>query len=321
MIIKSITQVVKLRWLTAKHRYFPRVPVVGRRYRRNGLEKDVLNSLLIRSRLQENILKALFGRNIRGVVFSAYNGAFVNSLNDVIVSENLGFVGSYDKEKIVYLLSFLNSDSCVYIVGAHIGTLVVPIARAVRKVLTFEANPQTYGFLSWNISLNQLSNVEHYNYAIYDKETELSFYQCRANTGGSKIKPVSDHFYYNYDKPTEVKVKTRLLDGFTDPCEKNYPDMIIMDIEGAEYAALRGAPKCLEHARYLYIEIMPHHLSNVANVKLKDFLDSITAFFPQMNIVDEVIRGEHTIYSGSLIYEKLEQYYNRNQKTDCLFFK
>ena len=198
---------------------------------------------------------------------------------------------------------------------------MVPIANAVRKVVTFEANPQTYGFLSWNISLNLLKNVEFYNYAIYDKETELSFYQSRVNTGGSKIKPVSDHFWYNYDKPTEVKVKTRLLDEFTGSCENNYPDMIVMDIEGAEYAALKGAPECLEHARYLYIEIMPHHLSNVANVKLKDFLNLITAFFPRMNIVDEVIRHEYTVYSGSSIYEKLEQYYNKGQGTDVLFFK
>lgn len=321
MILKCLRQAIQLKWLEAKRRYFPSIPLLGRVYCRNTLGNDMLNMLLVKSRLQENVMKTLYGNNIEGVVFNSFNGSLVNSLSDVIVSDNLGFNGSYDKDKILYLLSLLKPGSCVYIVGAHIGTLVVPVARFVRKVVTFEANPSTYRLLSWNISLNQLKNVEFYNYAIYNKQTELSFYQNRANTGGSKIKPVSDHFWYNYDNPAEIKVKTRILDEFAALTENDYPDMIIMDIEGAEYAALQGASNCLRHARHLYIEFMPHHLSNVANITLKEFVDSIIAFFPLMSIPDEAVKGGFSIYTGDSIFEKLTEYYNRNMGVDILFLK
>lgn len=266
-------------------------------------------------------MKDMYGKNTVGVVFKTYNGLLVNSLEDVAVNQHLGFNGAYDKKKVTFLLSLVEDDSCVYIIGAHIGTLAIPVAGKAKSVIAFEANPATFEFLSWNAQLNLLHNTTVYNYAIFNEEKELSFYQNKANTGGSKIKPSTDHFWYNYDQPETITVCGKILDNFVRDKGHDFPSLIIMDIEGAEYAALKGASECLRHCRYLYIEFMPHHLSNVAGITIDKFVKAITDFFPNMIIVDEYVQDSPEHYTGDEILEKLTQYFNRNRGVDLLFSK
>jgi tRNA G37 N-methylase Trm5 len=44
--------------------------------------------------------------------------------------------------------------SDVLIVGAHIGTLAIPISRLAKHVDAIEANPETFKFLSLNVAMN-----------------------------------------------------------------------------------------------------------------------------------------------------------------------
>jgi hypothetical protein len=96
-----------------------------------------------------------------------------------------------------------------------------------------------------------------------------------ANSGGSKIKPKTDNFIYTFDKPETTKVKMKALDEHA--AAENLPsaDMIVMDIEGAEYFALKGMQKTLASSRALYIEFIPHHLQNVAGVRATEFFELV----------------------------------------------
>src|SRR5699024_1081387 len=117
-----------------------------------------------------------------------------------------------------------------------------------------EANPETFDFLQNNILVNRIRNAEIFNLAVYDEETTLTFYQSHANTGGSKIKPHTDRFIYTYDNPTKVMVNSIRLDYFINTHKLPHPDLLVVDIEGAEYAALKEATECLQSCKYLYIE-------------------------------------------------------------------
>jgi FkbM family methyltransferase len=321
MLLKCLKIYFRISLLDIKSKLFPILPVWGKSYRRENLHGDILRMLLLQGRLQELLMNKMYGRNVKGVVFDTFNGLLVNNYSDVQMNINLGFNGYYDKSKIEFILSLLNKDACVYIVGAHIGTLVIPLGRFARKVVAFEANPATFEFLTQNIHLNQLNNVDIYNYAIYDKAINIEFYQNKVNSGGSKVKPVTDDYMYNYDAPEVIEVSGKILDDFIEENEIELPDLIIMDIEGAEFPALKGASDCLKHARYLYIEFVPHHLSKVANITVKDFINVITMHFPNMQLVENNMKGQAMKYKDAEILSKLTALYEQNVGADLLFYK
>lgn len=321
MLVNYIIPSFRVNFLFKKVRLLRDLPIFGRLYRSRMLHNDLFTILRLKSRLQERLSREIFGEHIAGIAFETYNGLLVNSPSDVEINRRLGFFGSYDKKKVAFLLSLLKPDDQVFIVGAHIGTLTIPVAKAVRKVVAFEANPATFRYLDWNVRLNHLPNVQVYNYAIYSEEVQIPFYQNKANSGGSKVKPVTDHHMYNYDHPDEIRVEGKVLDDLVTRNNIDFPDMIVMDIEGAESAALKGANACLSHARYLYIEFEPHHLTNVANVSVEDFTAAITKHFPYMRIVDDMINEDVKVYEGAAILQILSDLYHKNSGEDLLFYK
>jgi FkbM family methyltransferase len=236
---------------------------------------------------------------------------------DTEINRRLGHSGQYDLDKVNFLSKIIKENDTLYFLGVHIGTLLVPLSRHAHNVIGFEANPDTFEYLKYNLYLNNVLNAVVFNFGVYDKQGTSLFYQNRANTGGSKIKPHSDQFIYNYDKPTETVVKTVCLDEFVSFNKLPIPNVMIVDIEGAEYAALKMAGQCLSNCKYLYVEFVPHHLSNVANINVNEFLSVIVPYFNKMLIVNS---SNHE-FSGEDIYKVLADLYTRGICVDLLFFK
>ncbi|MFD2967725.1 FkbM family methyltransferase [Sphingobacterium bambusae] len=280
------------------------------------LFKNHFNLLNRISVFQEKCFQQLFGSSAKGILFDTHNGALISNPLDTEINRSLGFYGQYDMGKINFLKRLVKDDFNIYFLGAHIGTLLIPLSKVVNSVVGFEANPATFEYLKSNLNLNKVSNASIYNLGVYDKQGTTLFYQNKANTGGSKIKPHNDHFIYNYDKPTETMVQTICLDDFVVNTGLPYPDMMIVDIEGAEYAALKMSATCLSHCKYLYIEFVPHHLANVANVHLNDFLSVITPFFNRMILVN----SSNDEFKGDDISNVLANLYSRGVCVDLLFF-
>ena len=151
-------------------------------------------------------------------------------------------------------------------IGTHVGTLLVPLAKRVKSVIGFEANENTFWYMQMNLCLNRVENATLFQKAVGNENKKIAFYQNTVNTGGSKIKPIKDSILYNYENPIEVEVEMVALDPFIAAENLTAPNGIIMDIEGAEFYALNGMQKTLSKVRFLYIEYVPHHLQNVSNV-------------------------------------------------------
>src|SRR5262249_1256764 len=96
-----------------------------------------------------------------GIVACTVNGYLVTDPRDFNVSRALLSHGSYDWAEILWLMRVLDRNAHIVFVGAHLGALVVPIARALRsaRVIAFEPSPQNYKLLQLNVALNGLSNV------------------------------------------------------------------------------------------------------------------------------------------------------------------
>ena len=77
-------------------------------------------------------------------------------------------------------------------VGAHIGTITLPMAKISSKVTAFEPFPKTFNHLKKNIELNNLRNVDIYNLALGDKYENIFFMddnndRLKNNNGGIHV--------------------------------------------------------------------------------------------------------------------------------------
>ena len=141
-------------------------------------------------------------------------------------------------------------DTCLD-VGAFQGDLTLMMSRLVGpkgQIVTFEANPLILERLTNNCISNFLTNVFLIHGAVWHKSDEwLQFFN---NGAASRIDIKSS------EKIEDLfRVKSISLDDFL-ASNKMIPDVVKMDIEGAEKHALRGFANNLElHKPHLVFEL------------------------------------------------------------------
>lgn len=238
----------------------------------------------------------ILGAHGIAILCKTQQGIFLVDPEDAGVGGELLKTGSYGDVEIASILSESGPDDKILIVGAHIGALLVPIARSVHSVCGVEANPDTFQLLSLNVSLNHLANVEIAQVAASNKREKLTFLKNRVNSGGSKRKPFSYSQDYYFDNPEVVEVDAISLDEKYDQTFQH----IIMDIEGSEVFALRGMPRILADAKSLRIEFLPHHLKDVANVTVAEFLEPIQQNFNHLTIPSQNVTVDRDAFLSTL---------------------
>lgn len=233
----------------------------------------------LKTRKSRKIRKSL-GTNIRAIITQSSNGLFAVDPEDLEVGEKLR-KGGFGLDEIKRIKSLISDDSRVLIVGSHIGSLVIPISRHCKEVVAIEANPKTYELLSLNLRLNNIENVVSHNIAASEKTEIITFFLNTVNSGGSKRAPKQSHFMYEYDSPERVEIQAHALDTHL---SNHAFDLVLMDIEGSEFFALKGMPKILQECKSLIVEFLPHHLRNVAGVDAQTFLQQIPERFTKVTI-------------------------------------
>ena len=265
--------------------------------------------------------RAMLGPFAKAILFTTKNGSFLAAADDIEIGKKLGVEGGYDLEELHQMEQVLNDSSVVYVIGTHIGLLLVPIARKVKEVIGYEANPQTFELMQMNIQLNGSKNVRVYNYAVGNKDGEVEFLMNVANTGGSKIKPRKERFIYTFDKPSVVSVTMKAVDEHV--ASENLPaaDMIVMDIEGAEYYALKGMQKMLAESRSLYIEFIPHHLRDVAGVNAAQFLELILPHYDKAKFMKQPEKVFDLVNDRPHFIQTIANLMRNHKDDNILFFK
>lgn len=241
-------------------------------------------------------------------------------ISDITIGKNLGFKGHWNFSEIQKLLQQTTQDDVIYFIGTHVGTLLVPIAKKVKTVVGFEANEDTFWFIKANLCLNKISNATIFNKAVGDGAKKVTFYKNTVNTGGSKIKPIKDSILYNYDNPKQVEVDMVALDPFIAEQSLTPPSGIIMDIEGAEYFALKGMQATLAKVRFLYVEFVPHHLQNVSNTSVEKFIKTMTPHFSKAIFLKDNTQFDISSSEKELV-KHLKTLEKNNVADDILFTK
>jgi FkbM family methyltransferase len=220
-------------------------------------------------------LPVALGKYSRAILVNSKNGLFAVDPEDQGVGLQLREQGEYGFTELEKLTIMMDGKSRVLVVGAHIGTLAIPLSQEVDHVVAIEANPHTFELLQLNILLNKVMNCSIHHIAANDQYEILEFFRNKVNSGGSKRKPkINDHMY-TYDNPEIIKVKSAPLDQYLEGQQFN---IVIMDIEGSEYFALRGMTRILAEADVLVMEFIPHHLKNVSGVKVEELVVLLQGF-------------------------------------------
>jgi FkbM family methyltransferase len=267
---------------------------------------------LFASRKVSQVKKRILGRNIEALLIDSYNGLLLVDVEDQAVGRALIRSGEYAREETERLLSYTKKTSNVLVVGGHIGTLVIPLAKNCQSVTAIEANPHTFRLLKLNLLINGCINVHAVNVAANDKQEELQFLLSHTNSGGSKRMPLVRDYMYFSDAPEVITIKSTPLDELLGGSQF---DLIVMDIEGSEYFALKGMPRLLASAHVLSIEFIPHHLRNVSGITVAQLLELVDPFFTRMFVPskDVTVRKDQ-------FRTLLQEMYDRDENDNGLIF-
>jgi FkbM family methyltransferase len=214
------------------------------------------------------------------IVADTKNGLLAVQPGDFNVSRSLLQQGEYDWPQIAMLNSLVGASSRLIFAGAHIGALLIPIVRAAgtRTVIAFEPSPRNFKLLTMNLALNELGVVVARNTALGERPGTIRFTENRINTGNSRVAMSSG----------ELHVPVDALDR-TIPLEWESIDLIVMDVEGSEVAAMRGGRATLGRTQRLYVEFAPEQLQEQGNTT-EEFVAIVKEFFKSAYVIDGSMR-------------------------------
>lgn len=146
------------------------------------------------------------------------------------------WLGTYEFDKQRLFEKYIKPGMVIYDVGANAGfyTLLSSVLTGdTGKIFAFEPVPQNIFYIKKHLELNKIINTVIVEKAVSDK-----IYKAKFSLSSS---PSMGHI----SEEGEIEVETITLDEFIKQ-ENPYPDLIKMDIEGAEYDALKGSEGILK---------------------------------------------------------------------------
>jgi FkbM family methyltransferase len=167
--------------------------------------------------------------------------------------EAIMLLSKYEPKVADALRRTVQSGWVAYDVGANLGYYSVLLGRQVGPkggIYSFEANPVCVEYLRSNLALNQIANCEILPCALLDNREDVKF---TINYGTSAIGLTQRSSFYESKIGHEVNVQGYSLDELVETFDLRKPDVIKIDIEGAEAFAIAGMLRTLEKYRPLIL--------------------------------------------------------------------
>ena len=190
-------------------------------------QKNIIARAAIRTRINR-ILKSIRSGPIDSKLYG-YNFRFFPFENTgdrkALLSPN-----AFDNKECLLIAKYLPKNGVFLDIGANIGanigvyTFRIASLRRDSKIYAFEPSPKVFAKLSFNLKLNNISNVKAYDTAISDQKGELSF-----DTENESLVFGSGN----------IQVKTDTLINFISSENLTSIGALKIDLAGAEDKALR----------------------------------------------------------------------------------
>lgn len=180
-------------------------------------------------------------------------------------------------------------------IGAHVGLYTIPASMLAKKVVAFEPSLQNLKSLHKHISLNNVENIVTVEpVAVSDKVGFIDFHESDFETHPK------NSILKTHEFGKKRSVPTITIDDY---CQKHkiIPEVMKIDIEGAEFFALMGAKNTLvEYKPLIFLSLHPRELK-----ELGYSLDWLTTFAKEINYkiipedYDSILRLQEVIMESN----------------------
>jgi len=193
------------------------------------------------------------------------------------------YIFAFEKFETELFKSLIRKRMVVADIGAYAGYYTLVAADLVGEegeVYAFEPNPENYALLLKNLEVNRCQNVIPVQKAIADRNGKTRLFLAQENKGDHRL-------FDSNDGRESITVDVTSLDAFFK--ERDYRvDVIKMDIQGSEMAALKGMTKILEKNDDLKIltEFWPNGI-RMSGASPEEFLKKLMEFGFELYHVDE----------------------------------
>ena len=202
--------------------------------------------------------------------------------------DNLGFYlyffNGYENELTEMIIDISSNYPVFFDVGANYGWISLAVAKNTDSVEVYSFEPDKEIAKEFNFNLNnntELKNkVNLINKAVHDSDNNVNFAPSKmeSNPGIGRITDSENNGY---------SMEGTSLDSF---CEKNnvYPDIIKIDVEGAELKVLKGMQKLLADKRtaVLFIEIHGFYYGDNASEFNKEIISELLSYNYHIYVLD-----------------------------------
>lgn len=222
----------------------------------------------------------LFRARIRSIALAKHGIGVLAQTNGVLlavdprdfgVGRDVLNCGSYAAQEISWLAPLLNEGSRLVFAGAHVGSLLVPLAlrSGARDIEAFEPSPANHRLLQANLALNALADTTTVHHcALGDCAGSVRFTHNLTNSGNSRVAARG-----------ELQIPLRTLDSVLS--HDGPIDLLVVDTEGCEAHVLRGAAQTLRSTRFLYLEYSPEQLMEQGSCP-EELIRLVCERFPSM---------------------------------------
>jgi FkbM family methyltransferase len=168
-------------------------------------------------------------------------GTFVHLEHDLYIPESLSKYDGWENEIYDECKKYINPNSNIIEVGAHIGTHSIPLSKLTNGfVIAFEMQRFIHQILNTNIILNNRYNIVTYQEAVsnqngYINVGDVDYTGTNFNSGNIKIQNISVEAGFPVPKVTLDEKLKNIVNL----------DLIKVDVECHELEVLQGAYKLI----------------------------------------------------------------------------
>lgn len=207
---------------------------------------------LVYSSFQRNLLETKNKQEGQIILFEKdfyyhYGLAFYDTYNEI-------FIGN------IYEFNSATLKPIIIDCGANMGLSVLYFSLRFpnAEIVAFEPDDTVLPFLEKNIQSQGINNVVLQKKAVWNEETELTFFTDSGLGGRIGME-------YENQAPKIIKA-IRLKDYISQPI-----DMLKIDIEGAEYTVLKDCENLLHNVNHIFVEYHSfydeeQHLEDILNI-------------------------------------------------------
>lgn len=252
-VVRKLMSVLPSSWIGAASGLHWRFPILRRFH----------ESIANRYRSVDGVIERGAGRGLRFNAGGSYAGYLLGTWEPVIQKA---------------FETFLKPGDIIYDGGASVGYWSVLTARLVGpsgRVVSFEPLLANVERIVYNARLNGMSNVEVRREALGAADGTATFL-VSADAGWGRL---GEHGSSLAQKVSEIDASVRSIDSLVAAGEIPAPNVVKLDVEGAEVAVLRGAATTLRAARPVLL------------IELHDTGKEVAQILAQLDYATEIASG------------------------------